>query len=216
MGQPQAHRQSAHRRHRSDRCAGAGADDQRARTAGRAAPRCACTPEPPPLFRRRDAAARPRAPHRPGRARRDARALRSRALLDPPRSGADLAPTATAIRHGAHERDGLDEERRVLYVALTRPRHSLQIYAPLRYFHHPNGHDDASGLGKLSRFLHDEVQARCDVTAPTEPEPALVAAETHATRHGRRRPALALKTRSGAPERTSPATSAELGRCRTG
>jgi DNA helicase-2/ATP-dependent DNA helicase PcrA len=76
-------------------------------------------------------------------------------------------------------RNGLDEERRLLYVALTRARHSLRVYAPLRYFHRPQGHDDANGLGKLSRFLSDEVQACCDVTAPTEPEPALVGAEIH-------------------------------------
>jgi DNA helicase-2/ATP-dependent DNA helicase PcrA len=76
-------------------------------------------------------------------------------------------------------RDGLDEERRLLYVALTRARHALRVYAPLRYFHRPQGHDDASGLGKLSRFLTDEVQASCDVTAPTEPEPTLVGSEIH-------------------------------------
>ena len=76
-------------------------------------------------------------------------------------------------------RNGLDEERRLLYVALTRARHSLRLYAPLRYFHRPQGHDDASGLGKLSRFLSHEVQARCDVTTPTEPQPALVGAVIH-------------------------------------
>jgi len=78
-------------------------------------------------------------------------------------------------------RNGLDEERRLLYVALTRARHSLRIYAPLRYFHRPQGHDDASGMSKLSRFLSDEVQACCDVTAPAEPEPALVGAEVHSS-----------------------------------
>jgi superfamily I DNA/RNA helicase len=76
-------------------------------------------------------------------------------------------------------RNGLDEERRLFYVALTRARHSLRVYAPLRYFHRPHGHDDASGLGKLSRFLSDQVQAYCDVTAPSESEPALVGAEIH-------------------------------------
>ena len=75
--------------------------------------------------------------------------------------------------------DGLDEERRVLYVALTRARHSLRIYVPLRYFHQPLGRSDASGLGKLSRFLGDSVTACCDVTARAEPEPELVASEIH-------------------------------------
>src|SRR6476619_4997501 len=33
-------------------------------------------------------------------------------------------------------RDGLDEERRLLYVALTRTRQDLHVYVPVRYFHH--------------------------------------------------------------------------------
>ena len=74
---------------------------------------------------------------------------------------------------------GLDEERRLLYVALTRARRSLQIYAPVRYFHRPQGNDDASGLGKLSRFLTDDVRAWCDVMVPAEPEPVVVGAEIH-------------------------------------
>ena len=41
------------------------------------------------------------------------------------------------LRHGAHQPDGLEEERRLLYVALTRSRRSLNVYVPLRYFHQP-------------------------------------------------------------------------------
>jgi DNA helicase-2/ATP-dependent DNA helicase PcrA len=76
-------------------------------------------------------------------------------------------------------REGLDEERRLLYVALTRARHGLHIYVPVRYFHRPRGIDDASGLGKTSRFLTDEARSLCDVLYPSEPEPALVGAEIH-------------------------------------
>jgi ATP-dependent DNA helicase UvrD/PcrA len=76
-------------------------------------------------------------------------------------------------------RAGLDEERRLLYVALTRARHGLNIYVPIRYFHRPRGSDDASGFGKTSRFLTDQVQALCDAVHPSESQPALVGAQIH-------------------------------------
>jgi len=38
--------------------------------------------------------------------------------------------------------EGLEEERRLFYVALTRPRHSLSVYVPLRYYHRPRARDD--------------------------------------------------------------------------
>jgi DNA helicase-2/ATP-dependent DNA helicase PcrA len=76
-------------------------------------------------------------------------------------------------------REGLDEERRLFYVALTRARYGLHVYVPVRYFHRPRGIDDASGFGKTSRFLTGEVQALCDAVHPPEPRPALVGAEIH-------------------------------------
>ena len=75
-------------------------------------------------------------------------------------------------------REGLDEERRLLYVALTRARRALTVYVPVRYFHRPRGVDDASGLGKTSRFLTEDVQTLFDVVRPTEPA-TLVGAEIH-------------------------------------
>jgi DNA helicase-2/ATP-dependent DNA helicase PcrA len=55
--------------------------------------------------------------------------------------------------------EGIAEERRLLYVALTRPRRRLHVYVPLRYHHRPHGRDDAHGYGRPSRFLTGEVQA---------------------------------------------------------
>jgi DNA helicase-2/ATP-dependent DNA helicase PcrA len=60
-------------------------------------------------------------------------------------------------------REGLEEERRLFYVALTRPRSSLAIYVPLRYYHRPRSRDDAHGCGKPSRFLSERLQALCDI-----------------------------------------------------
>jgi DNA helicase II / ATP-dependent DNA helicase PcrA len=62
--------------------------------------------------------------------------------------------------------EGLDEERRVLYVALTRARNALHVYMPERYHHHPYGRDDRHGWAQPSRFLTDRVRARCaEITA---------------------------------------------------
>ena len=58
--------------------------------------------------------------------------------------------------------DGLEEERRVLYVALTRARQSLHIYVPERYHHHPYGRDDRHGMAQPSRFLTGRVLSACE------------------------------------------------------
>jgi ATP-dependent DNA helicase UvrD/PcrA len=76
-------------------------------------------------------------------------------------------------------REGLNEERRLLYVALTRARHVPSIYVPLRYFHRPRGVDDASGLGKTYRFLTDEVEALCELVRSQESPPPLAGAQIH-------------------------------------
>jgi ATP-dependent DNA helicase UvrD/PcrA len=55
------------------------------------------------------------------------------------------------------------EERRLMYVALTRARRSLSIYVPRRYYRRPQGRDDGHGYGKASRFLTSAVQDLCDV-----------------------------------------------------
>ena len=53
--------------------------------------------------------------------------------------------------------EGLEEERRLFYVAMTRPRHQLHVYVPLRFHHRPRGRDDDHLFGQPSRFLSDPV-----------------------------------------------------------
>ncbi|HEX2054814.1 MAG TPA: ATP-dependent helicase, partial [Actinomycetota bacterium] len=58
--------------------------------------------------------------------------------------------------------EAIEEERRLLYVAMTRARNSLYAYAPLRYHHRPTGRDDSHGYGQLTRFFTPAVLALLD------------------------------------------------------
>jgi len=49
--------------------------------------------------------------------------------------------------------DGLEEERRLLYVALTRAKEHLAVTYPLRYHIHRYGSGDRHHFAQLSRFL---------------------------------------------------------------
>ncbi|MFT5530726.1 MAG: DNA helicase-2/ATP-dependent DNA helicase PcrA [Candidatus Poriferisodalaceae bacterium] len=51
------------------------------------------------------------------------------------------------------DEEGLEEERRLLYVALTRAKDHLNVTFPLRYHIHRYGQDDRHHLAPLSRFL---------------------------------------------------------------
>jgi DNA helicase-2/ATP-dependent DNA helicase PcrA len=53
----------------------------------------------------------------------------------------------------------IEEERRLLYVALTRARDALHVYVPLRYYHRKTPLSDRHSYAQVSRFLTDDVQA---------------------------------------------------------
>jgi DNA helicase-2/ATP-dependent DNA helicase PcrA len=70
--------------------------------------------------------------------------------------------------------DGLEEERRLFYVAVTRARRNLAIYVPLRYHHH-RVRDDHS-WAQPSRFLSDSVRetlGEVPCVEPNDPSEAL-------------------------------------------
>ncbi len=68
--------------------------------------------------------------------------------------------------------EGIAEERRLFYVALTRARRRLHVYVPVRYYHRPRGGDDAHGYGQASRFLSDAVTGLFTTTRRLEPAAA--------------------------------------------
>jgi DNA helicase-2/ATP-dependent DNA helicase PcrA len=47
----------------------------------------------------------------------------------------------------------IEEERRLLYVAMTRARDALYVTFPLRYYHRPRWLEDAHSYAQLTRFL---------------------------------------------------------------
>jgi DNA helicase-2/ATP-dependent DNA helicase PcrA len=68
---------------------------------------------------------------------------------------------------------GLAEEQRLFYVAVTRARDKLYLYAPLRLHHHRTGRDDRHGYGPLTRFLTAAALASCEITEAEPPRPAI-------------------------------------------
>lgn len=72
----------------------------------------------------------------------------------------------------------IEEERRLLHVAMTRARDDLWLHVPLRYHHHRQNSRgrDSHGYAQRSRFLSPAVAARCDEVvagASTGAEPPL-------------------------------------------
>jgi DNA helicase-2/ATP-dependent DNA helicase PcrA len=53
--------------------------------------------------------------------------------------------------------EGVEEERRLFYVACTRAKNQLYVAQPLRYYTQPRGRSDRHGYAQRSRFLGDAV-----------------------------------------------------------
>ena len=58
--------------------------------------------------------------------------------------------------------EGIEEERRLLYVAVTRARSALEVNVPLRYHHKRRPLTDAHSYAQVSRFLSPAVRALMD------------------------------------------------------
>jgi DNA helicase-2/ATP-dependent DNA helicase PcrA len=77
-----------------------------------------------------------------------------------------------------HEEE-IEEERRLLYVAMTRARDALYVYFPLRYYRRPRGLEDPHAYAQLTRFIPPSVRALFDERlegAAMPPDPATVGA----------------------------------------
>jgi DNA helicase II / ATP-dependent DNA helicase PcrA len=58
--------------------------------------------------------------------------------------------------------EGVEEERRLLYVAVTRARSALEVNVPLRYHHKRRPLTDAHSFAQTSRFLSPAVRSLMD------------------------------------------------------
>jgi DNA helicase-2/ATP-dependent DNA helicase PcrA len=76
--------------------------------------------------------------------------------------------------------EGIEEERRLLYVAMTRAKDHLYAYFPLRYYHRPNSSSDAHSYAQLSRFISKDVlptfEQHTIETPQTQDDPAAIKA----------------------------------------
>nr|WP_217703819.1 ATP-dependent helicase [Schlegelella koreensis] len=69
----------------------------------------------------------------------------------------------------------IDEERRLLYVAMTRARDRLHLMVPQRFYvHNQAAQGDRHVYGGLSRFVSPAMQALFEHVTPTRPEATLV------------------------------------------
>ena len=58
--------------------------------------------------------------------------------------------------------EAIEEERRLLYVAVTRAKQVLEVNVPLRYYHKPYRDRDAHSYAQVSRFLTPAVRSLMD------------------------------------------------------
>ena len=69
-----------------------------------------------------------------------------------------MIPSDMAVRDEA----GVEEERRLFYVAMTRAKDDLRIYFPLRYYHTRYPMGDGHGYAQLTRFIPKDIRSLFD------------------------------------------------------
>ena len=84
------------------------------------------------------------------------------------------------------ERDEVEEERRLLYVAMTRAKDSLHLIVPQRFYTHGQSkHGDRHVYAQRSRFIPDRILDRFEIVS----WPLRETAASHAPQlHSPRRP----------------------------
>ncbi|MCH8881179.1 MAG: ATP-dependent helicase [Planctomycetes bacterium] len=65
---------------------------------------------------------------------------------------------------------GIDEERRLFYVAMTRAKDMLYVYFPLRYYHRRHALGDGHSFAQLTRFITRPVRALFEERIPQQAE----------------------------------------------
>jgi len=81
---------------------------------------------------------------------------------------------------------GVDEERRLFYVAMTRAKDMLYVYFPLRYYHRRHALGDGHSFAQLTRFITKPVRALFEERIPqseqsTEDQPEPTPADVQQT-----------------------------------
>ncbi|HEV7205111.1 MAG TPA: ATP-dependent helicase [Jatrophihabitans sp.] len=79
-----------------------------------------------------------------------------------------------------HDDDGLEEEQRLFYVAITRARDSLTVYTPTRMPTDWNSYRARQVHAKASRFLTEDALRCLEVRVPTRPAATVEPVTPHA------------------------------------